>query len=1096
MDVNIADTKARKTIAHIVVNGGLLTIIVLFLFGYLNVAQAASTVFTQGTGYKAGKYQTKADQPTAMNWNRQSRFAATSIPAVKWTKTTGGAVTASPVISSDGTVYVGSEDNYLYAWGADGNLKWKFKTMDSIKSAAAIGSDGTIYVTSGTKLYAIGSAGKSKWTYTVPAEANSSLWLNSPPAIDNSGNIYVGVSGFFKSGDTTVAKGRVLAISSTGKLIWKFNTSSIDATPAIAKDGTIYVTDVHYASQGDYVDISGYIYAIYPTGKQRWKYEIGSYTPSSVTIGSDGTVYVGSENQYLYAINPSNGLVKWKVSVTGDITSTAAIGTNGIIYVGTESGRLYAFDNKGNIKWQYKATGAIQSSPIVDKNGVVYFGSDDNYLYAVNTSGTLKWKANTDNKVISSPAISEKGSIYIGSEDGKLYNFNAAGKSTFLFTGKVLDKITKKPIANATVLIGGKKVLTNAAGSFSINSIPQSKYVLNIYTTGYHSYTNNYYSISANVTNKVFYLETGGALTLSPITGVPHTTVKVSGKGLPIGESGELFLDLNKNKLRDTNEDYVYVYTDNTGEFSNASLVIPEMTAGKYEIIYTSKIVEQDPFSIKQGTFTVNPLKVTFTSNLSTGEPHQTASIRGSGFALGERGTFYFDKNKNGKYEYTEPSQWVSMLKGTFSNISIFIPNTSMGDYQIRYVSDLGKLTVPSVNFTVKKTTAKISLSSTSGPALTKVVVKGTSFVPNISGTVFFDSNNNKKQDYSNEPSAYVQADSTGKFTSSELIVPDTKLGAYNILFVPSRDTLTMAPAVFTVTKTTAKMALSPIKGAPHTKINVSGSLFPPDIYGTVYFDLNKNGKYEYTEPNSYVTVGSDGTFKNAVITAPSAAAGTYPIRFASSSGSISVPSVTFTLEKSKAALTTSVAGALPHQTVAVSGTGFIPGDSGMVYIDINNNGKRDYNVEGELYTYVSVNSIGEFKILEFGIPDVVTAAQYNIRFESYTGALDVAPAIISISQTPAGMKAATTVNRNENLGITGQKFPINESGYVYIDLDGDENDGWNEPYGYVYTDSTGSFQISINIPSGTPVGTYKIRFASNSSYGPLNVPPLNITIN
>jgi outer membrane protein assembly factor BamB len=1091
-----AYAKATKKRARMVVNGGIFTIIMFFLFSYFNVVQAATTVFTQGGGYQVGKYQTYADQPTALNWNRLSRFAATNLPAVKWTKTTGGAVTASPVIGSDGTIYIGSGDTYLYAYKADGSLKWKFKTLDSIQTAAAIGSDGTIYVTSGTTLYAISSAGKAKWTYTIPTEANSSLWLQASPAIDKSGIIYVGVSGFFKSGDTTIAKGSLLAISNTGTLKWKFNTSSIDATPAIAKDGTIYVTDVHYASQGNYVDISGHVYAVYPTGKQKWKYEIGSYTPSSVTIGSAGTVYAGSEDDYFYSINPSNGLVKWKVKVAGDITGTAAIDSNGIIYVGTHSGRLYAMDPNGKIKWQFKATGAIQSSPIIDKNGVIYFGSDDNYVYAVNPGGSLKWKANTDNKVKSSPAISEKGNIYVGSEDGKLYNFNAAGKSTFVFTGKVLDKTTKKPIANANVLIGGKKVQTKADGSFSISGIPQSKYVLNIYKTGYHTYVDNYYSLWSNATNRTFYLETGGALTIAPTTGVPHTTVKVSGKGLPISDSGELFLDKNKNKLLDPGEDYVWVYTNNLGEFSNASLVIPEMTAGKYELIYTSKIVEQDPYSIKQGTFTLNPLKVTITSNISTGEPHVTAFISGSGFAPGERGTFYFDKNKNGKYEYTESSQWVSMTNGSFTKIPIFIPNTSVGDYQIRYVSDLGTLTVPAVKFTVKKTTAQITLSTVSGPALTKVVVKGASFVPNISGTVFFDKNKNNKLDYSIEPSAYVTADSTGKFTSSGMYVPNTAVGDYKILFVPSRDTLTLPPAVFTVTKTTAKMALSPIKGSPHTKINVSGSLFPPEISGTVYFDLNKNGKLEYSEPNTFVTTGTDGTFKNAQLTAPSAAAGTYQIRFVGSTGSISVPSVTFTLEKSKAALTASVASPLPHQTIAVSGTGFIPGDSGVVYVDINNNGVRDWDVEGEdIEAYVTVNSVGAFKVLDFGIPDVKTAGVYNIRFESDTGPLEVAPAKVTIAPTPAAMKAATSVNRNGIFVVTGEKFPVDESGVVYIDIDGDEYSGWNEPSGYVTADANGGFQVSIAIPSDAPVGTYLIRFDSYSSYGPLNVKPLTITI-
>jgi hypothetical protein len=54
-----------------------------------------------------------------------------------WNFTTGGAVISSPSVS-DGIVYVGSQDKYLYALGAwSGNLIWKFKTLGTIESSQA-----------------------------------------------------------------------------------------------------------------------------------------------------------------------------------------------------------------------------------------------------------------------------------------------------------------------------------------------------------------------------------------------------------------------------------------------------------------------------------------------------------------------------------------------------------------------------------------------------------------------------------------------------------------------------------------------------------------------------------------------------------------------------------------------------------------------------------------------------------------------------------------------------------------------------------------------------------------------------------------------
>jgi len=79
----------------------------------------------------------------------------------KRAKETTGKVRSSPAIGADGTIYVGSYDNKLYAINPDGTLKWAFETENYVHSSPAIGGDGTIYVGSDDKhLYAIyGSSG-------------------------------------------------------------------------------------------------------------------------------------------------------------------------------------------------------------------------------------------------------------------------------------------------------------------------------------------------------------------------------------------------------------------------------------------------------------------------------------------------------------------------------------------------------------------------------------------------------------------------------------------------------------------------------------------------------------------------------------------------------------------------------------------------------------------------------------------------------------------------------------------------------------------------------------------------------------------------
>ena len=58
----------------------------------------------------------------------RSPYTGPSSPALKWSYTTGLNVESSPAIGADGTIYVGSYDNKIYAINPDGTLKWSYTT--------------------------------------------------------------------------------------------------------------------------------------------------------------------------------------------------------------------------------------------------------------------------------------------------------------------------------------------------------------------------------------------------------------------------------------------------------------------------------------------------------------------------------------------------------------------------------------------------------------------------------------------------------------------------------------------------------------------------------------------------------------------------------------------------------------------------------------------------------------------------------------------------------------------------------------------------------------------------------------------------------
>ena len=168
----------------------------------------------------------------------------------------------------------------------------------------------------------------------------------------------------------------------------------------------------------------------------------------SSPAAADGTVFIGSSDTYLYALDRETGRLKWKYQTKGPVASSPAV-ADGLVYFGSSDGSFYAVAaDSGAPKWQFATGGERRfegkhlhgyetktqiipdswdfflSSPAVCE-GYVYFGSGDGNVYALDAkSGTLKWKFPTKDVVHSSPAISN-GVVYIGSWDSFLYALDA-----------------------------------------------------------------------------------------------------------------------------------------------------------------------------------------------------------------------------------------------------------------------------------------------------------------------------------------------------------------------------------------------------------------------------------------------------------------------------------------------------------------------------------------------------------------------------------------------------------------------------------------------------------------------------------------------
>ena len=183
-------------------------------------------------------------------------------------------------------------------------------------------------------------------------------------------------------------------------------------------------------------------------GGVKWAFKTDGPISSSPAIVA-GTVFIGSADNHLYAVDQQTGQQKWKFKTEGPIASSPAV-ENGLVYFSSNDGVFYALaTDSGNVKWRFAtergerrfearglhgfqpasqtmpdAYDMFTSSPAVVNNRV-YFGSGDGNVYALDAlTGVLQWKFATKEVVRDSPAVANN-TVYIGSWDSYLYALDA-----------------------------------------------------------------------------------------------------------------------------------------------------------------------------------------------------------------------------------------------------------------------------------------------------------------------------------------------------------------------------------------------------------------------------------------------------------------------------------------------------------------------------------------------------------------------------------------------------------------------------------------------------------------------------------------------
>jgi eukaryotic-like serine/threonine-protein kinase len=241
-------------------------------------------------------------------------------------------------------------------------------------------------------------------------------------------------------------------------LNWSFQTgSAVTSSPAVANLSPQLVSQiglgqlgvVYVGSQDDNV------YAIdAATGYLLWIFTTGSQVQSSPAVVG-GVVYVGSLDNNLYALDYAGGTKLWNFDTGLPVFSTPVVNDFlGLVYVGSGD-MFYALGagvpGNGAEAWSFPA-GMIATAPAV-ANNVVYFSSTDGNMHALDAGTGFELWSSPGLFMESSPAVAT-GAVYVGSLDSNVYALNATtGDELWSFPAGGM--VSSSPaVANGIVYIG------------------------------------------------------------------------------------------------------------------------------------------------------------------------------------------------------------------------------------------------------------------------------------------------------------------------------------------------------------------------------------------------------------------------------------------------------------------------------------------------------------------------------------------------------------------------------------------------------------------------------------------------------------------
>ncbi len=280
-----------------------------------------------------------------------------------WKSELGAPVFATPLIDDAGNLYVGTDGRGFFSLDAKGATRFTIALEDDADTAAALAPDGTVRFAAGSQLFAIDASGRVLWTF----QAGDKIFTS--PSIDDASTAYFGAQ-----------DDHVYAIDDKGRERFRYKTGGdVDVSPLLDRDVLYVGTDDQH------------VYCITLDGALRWATKLDGHVRGALALGAADTLiatHTGPRGA-LIGLDRATGAKRFRFAFSlTDGTDTgvrggALVDGSGAIYVGSDDDYLYALSPEGQLRWALPAGSDVEASTALSPDGTLYVVSAKGVLHAV-----------------------------------------------------------------------------------------------------------------------------------------------------------------------------------------------------------------------------------------------------------------------------------------------------------------------------------------------------------------------------------------------------------------------------------------------------------------------------------------------------------------------------------------------------------------------------------------------------------------------------------------------------------------------------------------------------------------------------------------